>query len=108
MFGVTAVAAAIAFSLGIVYTWTVFSKNIPEEWGWSETHKLTLVAQIPKTGTHMSESAIDISVLDRTTGAEVNRGKPYLELSELTPLNSPEEIQAEIQAAMDRQRRTVV
>ena len=36
---VTAVAAAIAFSLGIVYTWTVFSKNIPDEWGWSETHK---------------------------------------------------------------------
>ena len=36
---VTAVAAAINFSLGIVYTWTVFSKNIPDEWGWSETHK---------------------------------------------------------------------
>ncbi len=36
---VTAAAAAIAFSLGIVYTWTVFSKNIPDEWGWSETHK---------------------------------------------------------------------
>ena len=36
---VTAVAAAIAFSLGIVYTWTVFSKNIPDEWGWPETHK---------------------------------------------------------------------
>ena len=36
---VTAVAAGIAFSLGIVYTWTVFSKNIPDEWGWSETHK---------------------------------------------------------------------
>jgi MFS transporter, OFA family, oxalate/formate antiporter len=36
---VTAAATAVNFSLGIVYTWTVFSKNIPDEWGWSETHK---------------------------------------------------------------------
>ncbi len=50
---------------------------------------LTLVAQIPKTGTHMSGSAVDISVLDQATGTEVDRGAPYLEISELTPMDSP-------------------
>ncbi|MBN1295119.1 MAG: hypothetical protein JXB48_25015 [Candidatus Latescibacteria bacterium] len=48
-----------------------------------------LVAQCPKTGTHMSGSAIDISVLHRDSGKEVNRGAPYLEMSELTPMNTP-------------------
>jgi zinc D-Ala-D-Ala dipeptidase len=50
---------------------------------------LTLVAQIPKTGTHMSGSAIDISVLARAGGAEIDRGGPYPEMSECTPMNSP-------------------
>jgi D-alanyl-D-alanine dipeptidase len=50
---------------------------------------LTLVAQIPKTGTHMSGSALDISVIDRNTGLDVDRGAPYLEMSELTPMDSP-------------------
>lgn len=48
-----------------------------------------LVAAAPKVGTHMSGSAIDISVLDRMTGDEVDRGRPYLEMSELTPMTSP-------------------
>ena len=50
---------------------------------------LTLVAQIPKTATHMSGAAIDISVLERSTGGEVDRGGPYLEMSERTPMDSP-------------------
>lgn len=50
---------------------------------------LTLAAQIPKTGTHMSGSAVDISVLDQATGLEIDRGAPYLEMSELTPMDSP-------------------
>jgi D-alanyl-D-alanine dipeptidase len=50
---------------------------------------LTLVAQIPKTGTHMSGSAMDISVLERATGMEVDRGSPYIEMTERTPMNSP-------------------
>jgi zinc D-Ala-D-Ala dipeptidase len=50
---------------------------------------LTLVAQIPKTGTHMSGSAVDISVFERGTSTEVDRGVPYLEMSHLTPMNSP-------------------
>jgi len=48
-----------------------------------------LVASAPKVGTHMSGSAIDISVLDRDTGSEIDRGRPYLEMSELTPMDSP-------------------
>lgn len=48
-----------------------------------------LVAMRPKTGTHMSGSAIDISVLHRGGKAEVDRGGPYLTLSELTPMDSP-------------------
>lgn len=48
-----------------------------------------LVAAAPKVGTHMSGSAIDLSVFDRTTGQELDRGGPYLEMSELTPMTSP-------------------
>lgn len=50
----------------------------------------TLVASVPKFGTHMSGSAIDISILKRNNLAiEVDRGAPYLEISELTPMFSP-------------------
>lgn len=48
-----------------------------------------MVAASPKLGTHMSASAIDVSVIDRRTGALLNRGGPYLEISEATPMNSP-------------------
>lgn len=48
-----------------------------------------LVANAPKVGTHMSGSAMDISVLNRDSGEEVDRGAPYLEMSELTPMGSP-------------------
>ena len=48
-----------------------------------------MVVTIPKLGTHMSGSAIDISVTDRKTGADLDRGGPYLEISELTPMDSP-------------------
>jgi D-alanyl-D-alanine dipeptidase len=49
-----------------------------------------LVASVPKFGTHMSGSAIDISVmhLDDPT-RELDRGAPYLEMSALTPMGSP-------------------
>ena len=49
-----------------------------------------LVASAPKFGTHMSGSAIDLSVmhLDDPT-REVDRGAPYLEMSEKTPMGSP-------------------
>ena len=48
-----------------------------------------LVATYPKIGTHTSGSAVDISVLDRTTHTPIDRGGPYLEMSELTPMTSP-------------------
>jgi len=48
-----------------------------------------LVAMYPKIGTHMSGSAIDISVLRRDDDAEVDRGGAYIEMSEITPMNSP-------------------
>lgn len=48
-----------------------------------------LVANAPKLGTHMSGSALDISVVRVGTGAEVSRGKPYLEMSEYTPMGCP-------------------
>ena len=49
-----------------------------------------LVATVPKFATHMSGSAIDISVMSRNDPSlEVDRGGPYIELSELTPMNSP-------------------
>jgi D-alanyl-D-alanine dipeptidase len=48
-----------------------------------------LIANIPKIGTHMSGSAIDISVFRRDDGHEVWRGNRYLEMSERTPMRSP-------------------
>ena len=48
-----------------------------------------LVANIPKLGTHMSGSAIDVSVFRRDDGSEVWRGNLYLEMSERTPMRSP-------------------
>ena len=50
---------------------------------------IVMIANIPKIGTHMSGSAIDISVFRRDDGREVWRGAPYLEVSELTPMRSP-------------------
>src|SRR5262249_28552503 len=48
-----------------------------------------LCANSPRTGTHMSASALDISVVQVDTGADVDRGGPYLELSYLSPMHSP-------------------
>ncbi len=48
-----------------------------------------LVATRPRVATHMSGSAIDISVMDRSSGVELDRGGPYLEMSALTPMRSP-------------------
>ncbi|MCA9133462.1 MAG: hypothetical protein KDA45_09920 [Planctomycetales bacterium] len=48
-----------------------------------------LIANIPKIGTHMSGSAIDVSVFRRDDGTEVWRGNAYLEMSERTPMRSP-------------------
>jgi len=50
---------------------------------------MVMVANRPKIGTHMSGSAIDISVFDRNDGSELDRGGPYLEISEKTPMRSP-------------------
>ncbi len=50
---------------------------------------IVLVANIPKVGTHMSGSAIDVSVFRMRDGREVWRGGPYLEMSEKTPMRSP-------------------
>ena len=49
-----------------------------------------MVATVPKFATHMSGSAIDISVVYRDDPAkEVDRGAPYMEMSALTPMGSP-------------------
>jgi D-alanyl-D-alanine dipeptidase len=50
---------------------------------------IVMIANIPKIGTHMSGSAIDVSVFRRNDGSEVSRGFPYLEMSEHTPMRSP-------------------
>jgi len=50
---------------------------------------IILIANIPKAGTHMSGSAVDVSVYRRDDGGEVWRGNTYLEMSERTPMRSP-------------------
>ncbi len=49
---------------------------------------IVMTANIPKIGTHMSGSAIDVSVFHRDDGREVWRGNSYLEMSERTPMRS--------------------
>lgn len=67
-----------------------------------------LIATCPKIGTHMSCSAVDISVIRRDSGDEVDRGSPYIEMSERTPMASPfvsaqaQENRREITALMRR------
>lgn len=56
-----------------------------------------MVANLPKVGTHMSGSAIDISVFDRDSRQEIGRGGPYLEMSERTPMRSPFIAEADLQ-----------
>jgi D-alanyl-D-alanine dipeptidase len=48
-----------------------------------------LIAMNPRVGTHCSVSALDVSVVDLASGREVDRGAPYLEISEKTPMGSP-------------------
>ena len=48
-----------------------------------------LVANYGKCGTHMQGTAVDISVIRRGDGSEVWRGRPYLDMSEYTPMDSP-------------------
>lgn len=48
-----------------------------------------LIATSAKVGTHISGSAIDISVIEESSGDEVCRGAPYLTMNELTPMDSP-------------------
>lgn len=48
-----------------------------------------IIATRCSVGTHVSGSAIDISVFDRDTGRELERGGKYVEISERTPMKSP-------------------
>lgn len=48
-----------------------------------------LIATRPKIGTHMSGSALDLSVLDAASGREVDRGGTYVDFSLRTPMASP-------------------
>jgi zinc D-Ala-D-Ala dipeptidase len=63
---------------------------------------MCLVANVPATGTHLAGAAVDISVLQRDAGVEVWRGKPYLEMSEYTPMDSP------FVSAVERQNRVEI
>ncbi len=58
---------------------------------------IVMIANIPKIGSHMSGSAIDISVFRKEDGSEVWRGGPYLEVSEKTPMRSPFITEEELQ-----------
>ncbi|MCA9123704.1 MAG: hypothetical protein H6822_15570 [Planctomycetaceae bacterium] len=62
---------------------------------------IVLIANIPKIGTHMSGSAVDISVFRRDDGSEVWRGNSYLEMSERTPMRSPFVDASDLQNRLD-------
>ena len=48
-----------------------------------------MIAMNPRVGTHCGASAVDVSVVSLESGAEIDRGAPYLEISENTPMGSP-------------------
>jgi D-alanyl-D-alanine dipeptidase len=48
-----------------------------------------LIAMSPQVGTHCCGSAIDVSVRALDGSAEIDRGAPYMEVSEKTPMGSP-------------------
>jgi len=48
-----------------------------------------LIATRCRVGTHVSGSAIDISVVSRETGEDIDRGGKYIEFSEITPMDTP-------------------
>ncbi|MDD5698373.1 MAG: M15 family metallopeptidase [Victivallaceae bacterium] len=50
---------------------------------------MAFIAASPKTGTHLSGSALDISVYHAGSLRPLDRGAPYQEISELTFMNSP-------------------
>jgi D-alanyl-D-alanine dipeptidase len=50
---------------------------------------IVLCANIYKFATHVAAAAVDVTVIDLETGDPIDRGGPFLELSELTPMNSP-------------------
>lgn len=67
--------------------WEKKSQNLTPEFIF---RRLTvLITTIPKIGTHMSGSALDISVLFQSKKRELERGGHYLEMSEFTPMDSP-------------------
>jgi len=37
---VTFAGMGINLALGILYTWSVISKGVPDDWGWNETYKV--------------------------------------------------------------------
>ncbi len=74
---------------------TVLAKVVWELRGKSPSAELlfrriaVLTATTPKFANHMYGSAIDVSILHRRDRTDVDRGGPYLELSEKTPMGSP-------------------
>jgi D-alanyl-D-alanine dipeptidase len=48
-----------------------------------------LIAMSPRVGTHCCGSAVDVSVFALDGSAEIDRGAPYMEVSEKTPMGSP-------------------
>jgi D-alanyl-D-alanine dipeptidase len=50
---------------------------------------LSMIAFCPITGTHISGSALDISVMDRNSSIEIDRGAPYPTFTAITPMDSP-------------------
>ncbi|KAA3628738.1 MAG: hypothetical protein DWQ08_07245 [Proteobacteria bacterium] len=50
---------------------------------------LALIAYCPMVGTHISGSALDVSVYDLDSGKEVDRGAPYIDFSVATPMETP-------------------
>jgi len=71
-------------------TWECRGEIPPPELMWRRMS--ALIATNAKVGTHVSGTAVDVSVQvleGGVAGSELDRGGPYLELSERTPMSSP-------------------
>ena len=79
--------SAILGNIGEMVAWE--SGDAEPDPGLLSSRLSVLVAVHERTAGHMAGAALDISVMTADSGEELDRGVPYLELSEKTPMESP-------------------
>jgi zinc D-Ala-D-Ala dipeptidase len=80
--------------------WEADGSALPPELAYRRL--IVLCANVYKFATHIAAAAVDVTVIDLETGEALDRGGPFLELSERTPMASP------FISALGRRNRTLI